>query len=83
MNTQYVTASELGEYVYCECCWADRLEGNVQQTEEMIRGTLLHERLQWLSTVINFLRQVALVIIIGSFLLLVLFGILLYFTGNL
>lgn len=83
MNTEYVTASELADYVYCECCWADKLEGVDQETEEMVKGTLIHERLQWLYTVTQFLKQVALVIVIGSIILLLLFVLLLSLSGNL
>ena len=77
-----VTASELGNYVYCECCWADKLEGISQETEEMSLGTATHERLHWQYSIIQFLRQLAIVVVIGSLILLLLFAVIYFLSGN-
>ena len=82
MNTTYVTASELADYIYCECCWADKIEGLQQETEEMISGAVAHDRLQWYYQAIQFLRQLATVITIGSIVLFLLFLILFFLTGG-
>lgn len=82
MNSPYITASELGNYVYCECCWADKLEGSSQETEEMLAGTVAHEKLQWQFGLIQFLRQLAIVVSIGGLILLILFAAIFYLSGN-
>jgi len=82
MNTTYVTASELADYIYCECCWADKMENQQQETEEMIGGVLAHDRLHWQYQAIQFLRQVAIVVIAGSIAVLLLFLILLFMSGG-
>lgn len=70
MNTPTVTASELADYIYCECCWADKIDGEYQQTAEMLEGGAAHNRLQWQYTAIEFAKQVAVVVVIGCGILL-------------
>jgi hypothetical protein len=82
MNNVYVTASELADYIYCECCWADKLEGARQETEEMLQGTAAHNRLQWQYQAIEFVKSVALVVIVGCSILLVLFVVLYFLTRS-
>jgi hypothetical protein len=82
MNTSYVTASELADYIYCECCWADKLEGPRQETEEMLAGTQKHVLFQWQYTLIEFVRQVSLIIVIGSVVLLLIVAIILFLSGR-
>jgi hypothetical protein len=80
MNTSYVTASELADYIYCECCWADKLEGPRQETEEMLAGSQKHVLLQWQYKAIEFMRQVAIVIVVGGIILLLLVLVVLYLS---
>lgn len=83
MPSPYVTASEIADYVYCRCCWADKIEGNYQETEEMVAGMKAHEKLHWSYQTIQFIKQVSLIVVIGCAVLLVLFIILLYLSGEL
>lgn len=83
MNAQYVTASEVADYVYCQCCWADKLEGNYQQTEEMLAGAKAHETLHWTFKITHFVKYVSLVVVVGCSILLLVFLAILYFSGGL
>ncbi|MGI8961532.1 MAG: hypothetical protein ACR2IV_17580 [Bryobacteraceae bacterium] len=46
MNKRYVTASELGEFVYCKRAWWLRFNGlTTKPSPNMIAGTAKHEQL--------------------------------------
>ncbi len=72
MNKEYVTASELGQYIYCECCWMDTLEGKGIQTEVMVAGTSGHERSFNLFTMMKVVQRVAIFLFLISILFLIL-----------
>lgn len=76
MQTTYVTASELAEYIYCQCCWADTQEGLRETTAAMEQGSLEHSQIQQRLQLLDLLKRVAVVLIVLSIvLLLVLFVI--------
>jgi hypothetical protein len=70
MNKEYVTASELGQYIYCECCWMDSLEGKRIETEAMTLGTSGHEQSFNLFTTMKVVQRVAIVLFLISLLVL-------------
>jgi hypothetical protein len=41
----YVTASEIGEYVYCQRAWWLRISGKAEQTLSMLTGSMEHDAL--------------------------------------
>ena len=47
----YITASEIGEYVYCPRGWWLKLKSPTQTTSQMIRGIAHHQsifsRIEW------------------------------------
>lgn len=45
-NEYYVTASEIGEYVYCKRAWWLRFQGLATVTDEMKAGSIKHTNLQ-------------------------------------
>ena len=71
MKSGYVTASELAEFVYCECCWMDNLEKPKEANLEMLRGTDEHELLQGTALLLGKLKQVVIYIIIFALALVV------------
>lgn len=82
MKDTYVSASELADYIYCTCCWADKQEGESQVTEEMVLGSQAHDKLQWTVQLSQFLKQIGIIITIGSIILLLSLGVLLYLIGE-
>jgi hypothetical protein len=58
VNKDYVTASELANFIYCECCWADKLEGIDEETVEMVKGTEEHIFLQRVTLLLLKLKQI-------------------------
>lgn len=44
---EFVTASEIGEYVFCKRGWWLRLNGYLEQSEVMREGTRLHDQIAW------------------------------------
>ncbi len=70
-NKYYVTASELGEYVYCECCWWEALEGRRIVTAAMEQGTSGHSTLARDVDGLARRQRLALLLVGGSLLLLV------------
>lgn len=42
-NKEYVTASEIGEYVYCQRAWWLRANGKAEETFAMLKGRLEHD----------------------------------------
>lgn len=44
-SSSYITASEIGEYVYCPRGWWLRVKGAVEETPQMIKGVVSHESL--------------------------------------
>jgi CRISPR/Cas system-associated exonuclease Cas4 (RecB family) len=44
-NKKYVTASEIGDFVYCKRGWWLRFNGLLPANREMIAGTAGHEKL--------------------------------------
>jgi len=70
MNREYVTASELGQYIYCECCWMDDLEGKKTTTEAMVAGTSGHEHSFFIFNNSKIVQRVAIVLFLISLLVL-------------
>lgn len=72
-DLNYVTSSELAEYIYCECCWWDKREDSHEQTDAMKRGIVEHVQIQ--NSLINIfsIKFVAMLVVgLGLFILLVL-----------
>lgn len=44
-SSSYITASEIGEYVYCPRGWWLRVKGNIEETPQMLKGVVSHESL--------------------------------------
>lgn len=44
-SSSYVTASEIGEYVYCPRGWWLRVKGQSKDSPQMIKGVISHESL--------------------------------------
>jgi CRISPR/Cas system-associated exonuclease Cas4 (RecB family) len=76
-NKKYVSASEIGDFVYCKRGWWLRFNGLLSTTKTMLAGTAAHEKL---STTLHTNRRninIAWIIIIcGIILLLVAFLVL-------
>lgn len=70
MQTKYVTASELAEYIYCQCCWADTQEGLRETTAAMEQGSLEHVQVQKSLYRLEILKRLAIFLIGLSVLLL-------------
>ena len=66
MDQDHITASELAEYVYCQCCWLDTLQGNKVQTAQMLEGSIAHERVQSSYVFMKFLRRIAVTLIVSA-----------------
>jgi hypothetical protein len=73
MQKNYVSASELAEYIYCECCWIDKMEGLQIQTLAMQKGTAEHDRIQghYMRSLI-LMRIAILIILLGIIALIIL-----------
>jgi hypothetical protein len=71
----YVTASEIADYIYCECCWWDNREGKREETEAMIQGSIEHTTLQRSLFGLFRLRVLGIIIIIVGLLVFLLFFI--------
>ncbi|MBP9719631.1 MAG: hypothetical protein KBD46_04100 [Candidatus Levybacteria bacterium] len=49
-DSPYITASELGDYVYCKRAWWLRLQGLLSSNQAMKYGQIKHTQLsQWLT----------------------------------
>lgn len=63
-SSNYITASEIGEYVYCPRGWWLKKKGNLQTTPQMIKGIAHHEsifsRINW-----NFRLKIIALLLIG------------------
>lgn len=68
-----VTASELGQYIYCKCCWIDFLEGKGIITPAMELGTKEHEYSNSLYTRMLFIKRLAIFLIVTALILLLIF----------
>lgn len=76
MNIEYITASEIGDYVYCKRAWWLRFQGLAPVTDEMKAGSIKHTNLQkFLSILRNLIFFVIGIIMIGIILLLLSFFI--------
>ncbi len=76
MHDTYISASELAEYVYCQCCWMDKLEGLQKETLEMEKGKSAHDSIyRWVflflraRLAIIFLILVSAIIFLAQFIL--------------
>ena len=70
MNRDYVKASELAQYIYCQCCWMDDLEGKGVVTSEMTAGTAAHENnFLWYRFIGKFKKLSIVVILLGVLIL--------------
>lgn len=45
MKSSYITASEIGEYVYCPRGWWLRIKGRLPLTPQMTKGVITHDTL--------------------------------------
>ena len=64
MNTKnYITASEIGEYVYCKRAWWLRTQGKMETTPQMVRGSTAHNALAFKLQLSLKLKIIALLII--------------------
>ncbi len=71
MNTEYIAASELAEFVYCECCWIDKIEGLQSETAAMHKGAAEHNKLYSQLRFLVLLKRVAIFLtLIGTILFL-------------
>lgn len=70
MNKDYITASELGQYIYCECCWMDSLEGKRVQNEAMTSGISGHERSFLMFNNMQVVQRIAIILFLISILVL-------------
>ncbi len=71
----YVTASEIGEFVYCKRAWWLRFTGKqAGNPADLARGTLGHNKLFRKADILQRLKYFAVALIIIS-----VFGLLLYF----
>jgi hypothetical protein len=75
MKRHYVTASELAEYFYCECCWIDSLEGLKIRTFAMEKGAREHEAIQGKYLMLLMLRRTAVVLVIISLIAVIVFSV--------
>jgi len=73
-NKNYITASEIGEYVYCPRGWWLKIKGTNETTPAMIRGIAHHEslfrRIEWSFK----LKLIALLLLGIGFLIVLLIG---------
>jgi hypothetical protein len=76
-NTDYVTASEIGEYVYCKRGWWLRQNDLLPTTPEMLQGTIEHNRLASLLWWHKILLAIGIVLLGLS-----LIGLIIYFFIN-
>jgi hypothetical protein len=84
MKKHYITASELGEYVFCACCWMDSCEEKRIQTKAMEQGTFEHDTINWNVSFLIQIRNVLLILILIILILLVAaFGLQLFFHYSL
>lgn len=64
MNSKnYITASEIGEYVYCKRAWWLRNQGLIETTPHMVRGSAAHNALAFKLNLSFKLKIIALLII--------------------
>lgn len=75
-NTEFITASEIGEYVFCKRGWWLRLNGYLEQSDVMREGTRLHDHIAWsvllkkkIKMAIIWLICLLVIMLIGLFLL--------------
>ena len=69
MNKTYVTASELADYVYCQCCWLDKREENQELTPEMEKGIQEHNTFSRQSKIYTLARRATILFILISLIL--------------
>ncbi|MCL5969989.1 MAG: hypothetical protein M1450_00605 [Patescibacteria group bacterium] len=69
-KSDYVTASEIAEYIYCKCCWWDRLEGLKGTNILMEEGSKSHVDLSNKIDFFEKLKRLAIFLILVSILLL-------------
>lgn len=59
----YITASEIGEYVYCKRAWWLRVKGTVETTTAMVKGSAFHNALSFKLDLSPKLKIIALLLI--------------------
>ena len=65
-NKDWITASEMGEYVFCKRGWWLRVNGYLEKNEAMIAGTATHDSIAWNINVKKKIKSFAVKLIIGS-----------------
>ena len=66
MANNYITAGEIGDYVYCQRAWWLRIQGLLTANKAMHEGEIKHTQLsQWLSMYKKILAFAIALIIIG------------------
>ena len=66
----YVTASEIGDYVYCKRAWWLRIQGMSETTPEMKSGSIKHVRLSTFLRIIRKLIGITVIVMMGAIILL-------------
>jgi CRISPR/Cas system-associated exonuclease Cas4 (RecB family) len=67
----YVTASEIGDYVYCKRAWWLKMNGYSKTNSQMLAGTKAHNSLYKLLETIGLLRIIAFSLIALAILILI------------
>jgi CRISPR/Cas system-associated exonuclease Cas4 (RecB family) len=79
-NEGYVTASEIGEYVYCRRAWWLRASGIVkEQTTEMLEGTKKHNELSAKLESYTSYKRAALFLLVAGLLGFIIFIFMIFF----
>lgn len=60
----YITASEIGEYVYCPRAWWLRKNTNPEVTPQMVRGSAAHDMLSFRLDAIGIRKMIILILIL-------------------
>lgn len=66
----YITASDIAEYIYCQCCWWDKVEGLKTTNSLMNDGTNKHIELSNRLEIFVRLKKIAILLILTSMLIL-------------
>ena len=75
-STEYVKASELGNYVYCPRAWWLNFNGKSVVTEYMMQGTAEHNTLAKNIETFNTRKILAWVLIVGGILIILIYFLL-------
>ena len=71
VNKEWITASEIGEYVFCKRGWWLRVNGYLEKNDAMVAGTAQHDKIAWSVIAKKKIKRFAIILIISSAVLLV------------